>query len=142
MKQKVARLDDPKQNHKSRLRAWFRRLSVDERVSALAIENQATVALVRQMFVCTRRIGAGLFFVNSEDVSTTEFRDYCFRKFDLISQFIFMPEMFLANDRRLEDAVRLCDTREYLDTLVRVQQLALLRLTWNATDAFARVAQQ
>ena len=109
-----ARLDD---HHRSRLRAWWRGLNVEERVSALAIEDADAVAIVRHMFVVSRSHGVGLFFgFESEDFDSS---DLLYRKFDLIPGSIFMPERTLADDRRLEEAVCLCDTREYLDTLVR-----------------------
>jgi len=44
-------------------------------------------------------------------------KDPCFRKLSMIFNVCFYPESLLEADRRLEDSVRICDTRGYLDTL-------------------------
>lgn len=69
---------------------------------------------------------AALILPDSKPLSIPPLVDdnyFCFMKLSCLLSTCFYPERLLIIDKKLEDAIRLCDTREYLDTLTIASNL-------------------
>eukprot|EP00012_Vannella_robusta_P001798 CAMPEP_0206189626 /NCGR_PEP_ID=MMETSP0166-20121206/4280_1 /ASSEMBLY_ACC=CAM_ASM_000260 /TAXON_ID=95228 /ORGANISM="Vannella robusta, Strain DIVA3 518/3/11/1/6" /LENGTH=1101 /DNA_ID=CAMNT_0053605577 /DNA_START=24 /DNA_END=3331 /DNA_ORIENTATION=+ len=128
----------PKKNpSKSAVWKWFLSLDLDEKARVLSIEDKDSVQLIQKMFKKKAQDGEGLFFAvddgfedmvdhvpqssytkKSQYIFTNK-NDFCFMKLGCLDEYriINYPESLLGPDGELEKAVRLCDTREYLDTM-------------------------
>ena len=49
--------------------------------------------------------------------------NFCFQRITSLLTSCFYPERLLLSDRKLDESVRLCDTREYLDTITIASDL-------------------
>ena len=118
---------------------WFFKLSLDEKSRILSIEDKETVQLIQKMYKKKLQEGEGLFFavddgfedlvddllqtaptkVKKSNYIFTNKNDFCFKKLTCLDdcRIINYPESLLGPDKELEKAIRLCDTREYLDTM-------------------------
>lgn len=122
---------------KAQVWKWFLSLDVEERSRVLSIEDKECVQLIQKMHQRKIRDGEGLFFavddgfedmdeefpicanVKASNHIFTNKNDFCFKKLGCLDEnrIINYPESLLVPDRELECALRLCDTREYLDTM-------------------------
>merc|ERR1712232_554282 len=121
---------------KSNVWTWFVNLSLEEKSRVLSIEDKDCVQLIQKMFKKKTCDGEGLFFAvddgfdmkdnfpNSCSMKKSQYiftnkNDFCFMKLGCLDKqrIISYPEYLLVPDRELENSLRLCDTREYLDTM-------------------------
>ena len=102
--------------HKAPLWTWFIGLSVEERERVVCIEDRTAVTLLRQMYQKRARDGEGLFF-NVDDQPSEPSAEPCFSRLRRLAHLCAYPDFLLRADRQLEDAIRMCDTQQYLDTI-------------------------
>ena len=123
---------------KSQVWKWFLSLDLEERSRVLSIEDKESVTLIQKMHKKKLRDGEGLFFavddgfedmidqfprcaanVKASNHIFSNKNDFCFKKLGCLDEnrIINYPESLLGPDKDLESSVRLCDTREYLDTM-------------------------
>lgn len=102
--------------HKAPLWTWFIGLSVEERERVVCIEDKTAVTLLRQMYHKREREGEGLFFHVADQPSEPS-DELCFRRLRRLDHVCAYPDFLLRADRQLEDAMRMCDTQQYLDTI-------------------------
>eukprot|EP01102_Stenamoeba_stenopodia_P011131 TRINITY_DN3406_c0_g1_i1.p1 TRINITY_DN3406_c0_g1~~TRINITY_DN3406_c0_g1_i1.p1 ORF type:complete len:417 (+),score=67.29 TRINITY_DN3406_c0_g1_i1:276-1526(+) len=107
---------DKDTRYKAAIYKWFLNLSVDERAMVLALEDPEGVKLIQKMFKIKSKFGEGLFF-RDEDTGLSSEPSVCFRKLALLSYHCFYPETLIERDRQIEQAMRICDTKNYLDTI-------------------------
>lgn len=128
----------PKKNpSKSAVWNWFLNLDLDEKARVLSIEDKDSVQLIQKMYKKKMQDGEGLFFAvddgfedmtdqfpQSSNVKKSQYiftnkNDFCFMKLSCLDEYriINYPESLIGPDRELEKTIRLCDTREYLDTM-------------------------
>ncbi len=94
--------------HSELLWAWFLKLSAEERVGVLSIEDKQWITSLRQMYAKKRRKGEGLFFDINEysKPNMRKFRskiqnepqkeNFCFKTLNTLLYSCFYPETFLA----------------------------------------------
>lgn len=128
----------PKKNpSKAAVWKWFLNLDLDEKARVLSIEDKDSVQLIQKMYQKKIQDGEGLFFAvddgfedmddhfpQSSNIKKSQYiftnkNDFCFMKISCLDEYriINYPESLIGPDRELEKAIRLCDTREYLDTM-------------------------
>ena len=118
---------------KSKVWMWFLHLPLSEKAKVLSIEDKENIQLIQKMYQKKLEEGEGLFFAvddgfeDQDDFNLkgknnyifTNKNDFCFSKMSCLDSYRICnyPESLLNHDRQLESFVRLCDTREYLDTM-------------------------
>jgi len=126
-----ARLES-KGKHGKHLLLWFLGLTPEVRGRVLSFEDKDGIGLVRQMFATQEKKGDGLFYAVDDPVlvkvqekgRNIKFdSNFCFRSLNTLLNTCFYPERLLRSDKRLEESIRLCDTREYLDTMTVASNL-------------------
>eukprot|EP01114_Cavostelium_apophysatum_P017166 TRINITY_DN5034_c0_g2_i1.p1 TRINITY_DN5034_c0_g2~~TRINITY_DN5034_c0_g2_i1.p1 ORF type:complete len:962 (+),score=288.02 TRINITY_DN5034_c0_g2_i1:260-3145(+) len=120
--------------HAELLTKWFIGLNPEERGRVLSFEDKDGVILLKQMFDTRKKEGDGLFFsVGDAFFDTVEQvqnkpmlqfgAKFCFQRLTSLLTSCFYPELLLMSDRKLDESIRLCDTREYLDTITVASDL-------------------
>jgi hypothetical protein len=128
---------------------WFHLLNPEERGRVLSFEDKEGALLIRRMYKTKKKEGDMLFFSVQDPVllsleqkhsqsSTSEDSVFCFKKIIHLQNICFYSERLLDSDNLLEESIRLCDTREYLDTMTLSSNLLedvdeFLQLMWVAT---------
>lgn len=119
--------------------AWFCKLQLEDRARVLSIEDKDGVDLVQRMYARKEEEGEGLFFDVGEGFADMSYGplgsskrkpnhiftnkdDFCFMKMSCVPHCNY-PERLINADRELEQAARLCDTLEYLDTMSVASEL-------------------
>lgn len=144
-KEEINKMEKKNGKHGQQLWKWFKCLNPEEKSRVLSFEDKDGLALLRKMYAFKEQQGDGLFYavgdetyenLLKEKVPKMKFdksNNFCFRKLSSIDCFCFYPENFFQSDRLLEESVRLCDTREYLDTITVAGELL------ESPDAFLKL---
>src|SRR3989338_8084454 len=133
--------------HKKRAIKWLAKLSGEERGRVCQVTDKTGTKLLKSMYRRQRELGEGIFFEvadvaeepgwtgNTTKQSTMEkLMEFCkgylntdgflFRRYDLLDNgLVCYPEKVFAADVEFGNYVRLCDTKEYCDTITLAQEL-------------------